>query len=170
MPASSTGAAGSGSRGQPDIVEEVNRLLKQFSQMRRMLKTLGGLSGGGGRRRGPGWIVDVALIVSGVAGRRVMLAIRMRRIDRRNGPRSAWSSAIPARPGIAASSRWSATTIPRTKPASVTLDKERIAYWVGRGAQLSDTVRTLLSRHATAEAPAGAASEGAPPAGGPPAS
>src|SRR5437773_10512027 len=39
---------------------------------------------------------------------------------------------------------------PRTKPAAVTIDRERIAYWVGKGAQLSDTVRTLLARHVTA--------------------
>ena len=47
---------------------------------------------------------------------------------------------------------------PRTKPARVTIDRERIDYWVGKGAQLSDTVRTLLKRHmsAPAAAPAGA--------------
>ena len=38
---------------------------------------------------------------------------------------------------------------PRTKPALVTIDRERISYWVGKGAQLSDTVRTLLARHLT---------------------
>jgi small subunit ribosomal protein S16 len=36
---------------------------------------------------------------------------------------------------------------PRTKPALVTIDRERIDHWVGKGAQLSDTVRTLLARH-----------------------
>jgi small subunit ribosomal protein S16 len=47
---------------------------------------------------------------------------------------------------------------PRTKPAKVTIDRERIDYWVGKGAQLSDTVRTLLKRHMTAsEAAPGAA-------------
>jgi small subunit ribosomal protein S16 len=58
---------------------------------------------------------------------------------------------------------------PRTKPALVTIDRERITYWVGKGAQLSDTVRTLLARHVTpvaatdasTAAPAGAATEGA---------
>jgi small subunit ribosomal protein S16 len=35
---------------------------------------------------------------------------------------------------------------PRTKPALVTIDRERIDHWVGKGAQLSDTVRTLLAR------------------------
>ena len=39
---------------------------------------------------------------------------------------------------------------PRTKPAKVVIDRERISYWVGKGAQLSDTVRTLLKRHAPA--------------------
>jgi small subunit ribosomal protein S16 len=41
---------------------------------------------------------------------------------------------------------------PRTKPAKVTIDRERIGYWVGKGAKLSDTVRTLLARHVTAPA------------------
>jgi signal recognition particle subunit SRP54 len=36
-------------RGSGTSVEEVNRLLKQFSQMRRMLKSLGGLAGGTNR-------------------------------------------------------------------------------------------------------------------------
>jgi small subunit ribosomal protein S16 len=39
---------------------------------------------------------------------------------------------------------------PRTKPAKVTIDRDRIGYWVGKGAKLSDTVRTLLARHVTA--------------------
>lgn len=43
---------------------------------------------------------------------------------------------------------------PRTKPAKVLIDRERIDYWVGKGAQLSDTVRTLLKRHMPASAPA----------------
>src|SRR5580765_5157650 len=43
---------------------------------------------------------------------------------------------------------------PRTKPAAVTIERERIDYWVGKGAQLSDTVRTLLARHVTAVTPA----------------
>ena len=49
---------------------------------------------------------------------------------------------------------------PRTKPAVVKIDRERINHWVEKGAQLSDTVRTLLARHLTApvEAPAGSAS------------
>jgi small subunit ribosomal protein S16 len=47
---------------------------------------------------------------------------------------------------------------PRTKPAIVKVNQERVAYWVGKGAQPSDSVRTLLARHLTpapvaAEAP-----------------
>ena len=38
---------------------------------------------------------------------------------------------------------------PRTKPAKVQIDRERIDHWVAKGAQLSDTVRTLLKRHLT---------------------
>jgi signal recognition particle subunit SRP54 len=37
-------------RGSGTSVEEVNRLLKQFVQMRKLLKAVGGLAGGGGRK------------------------------------------------------------------------------------------------------------------------
>jgi signal recognition particle subunit SRP54 len=39
-------------RGSGTSVEDVNRLLKQFIQMRKMLKSLGGMTGGKGKRRG----------------------------------------------------------------------------------------------------------------------
>jgi small subunit ribosomal protein S16 len=57
---------------------------------------------------------------------------------------------------------------PRSKPAQVNINKERIAHWLKRGARPSDSVRTLLSKHLTrdlspqqasglgAQAPAGA--------------
>ena len=35
---------------------------------------------------------------------------------------------------------------PRTKPAEVKLDRERITYWVGRGAQMSETVASLMKQ------------------------
>jgi small subunit ribosomal protein S16 len=41
---------------------------------------------------------------------------------------------------------------PRLKPAKVQIDRERITHWVGKGAKLSDTVRTLLKRHMPATA------------------
>jgi small subunit ribosomal protein S16 len=43
---------------------------------------------------------------------------------------------------------------PRTKPAVVDIDKERVDYWLGRGARPSDTVRTLMARHLTPKPPA----------------
>lgn len=45
---------------------------------------------------------------------------------------------------------------PRTKPAKVEVDRERVTYWVSKGAQLSDTVRTLLKRHMNASTAAAA--------------
>jgi small subunit ribosomal protein S16 len=43
---------------------------------------------------------------------------------------------------------------PRTKPALVDVNKERIDYWLGLGARPSDTVRTLMARHLTPTSPA----------------
>ena len=58
---------------------------------------------------------------------------------------------------------------PRAEPEVVEVDHDRVAYWMGRGARPSDTVRTLLARHpappATADdADAAGASAGAEPA------
>jgi small subunit ribosomal protein S16 len=49
---------------------------------------------------------------------------------------------------------------PRTEPASFELKRDRIEYWTGKGAQLSETVSKLLSKQ-----PAATAVEEAPAAG-----
>jgi small subunit ribosomal protein S16 len=46
---------------------------------------------------------------------------------------------------------------PRSKPAVVQVNTERVNYWISRGAQPSDSVRTLIARHLTPAAPAPAA-------------
>lgn len=38
---------------------------------------------------------------------------------------------------------------PRTKPAVVELNKDRVAHWIKQGARPSDSVRTLLAKHLT---------------------
>ena len=48
---------------------------------------------------------------------------------------------------------------PRTRPAVVQVDRERVAYWIGKGAQPSNTVRTLIARHLTPLPAAAAAAE-----------
>ena len=54
---------------------------------------------------------------------------------------------------------------PRTKPALVDIRQERVDYWISKGAQPSDSVRTLIARHLTpvpaAAAPVVAAPEAA---------
>ena len=50
---------------------------------------------------------------------------------------------------------------PRSKPAVVQVDTERVQYWLGKGAQPSDSVRTLIKNHLT---PAPAAAPAAPAA------
>ena len=36
---------------------------------------------------------------------------------------------------------------PRTKPAIVDVNRDRVEYWLKQGAQPSDSVRTLIARH-----------------------
>jgi small subunit ribosomal protein S16 len=46
---------------------------------------------------------------------------------------------------------------PRTNPASVELKRDRVEYWVSKGAQMSDRVHKLFSKPAPAPASAGSA-------------
>ena len=46
---------------------------------------------------------------------------------------------------------------PRTVPATMVVDHERIAHWLGAGARPSQTVRTLLAGHVTNKPEAAAA-------------
>ena len=43
---------------------------------------------------------------------------------------------------------------PRTNPTTIDLKRDRIDYWVSKGAQLSDTVGRLLTKSKAAAAPA----------------
>lgn len=54
---------------------------------------------------------------------------------------------------------------PKTKPAIVRVDADRLQHWLKKGAQPSDTVRTLIARHLT-PAPAPAVAAAAPTAPG----
>ncbi|MGE0445536.1 MAG: 30S ribosomal protein S16 [Vicinamibacterales bacterium] len=76
-----------------------------------------------------------------------MLSIRMTRVGSKKKPffrvvvsegRSALQSDIVENLG---------TYNPRSKPAEVALNKERVQHWLSKGAKPSDSVRTLLAKH-----------------------
>ena len=78
-----------------------------------------------------------------------MFSIRMTRVGSKKKPyfrvvvtegRSALQSSFVENLG---------TYNPRSKPAKVEINKERIQYWLQKGARPSDSVRTLLARHVT---------------------
>ena len=50
---------------------------------------------------------------------------------------------------------------PRTRPALVDIRQERVDYWISKGAQPSDSVRTLIKRHLTPVVPAAPAAAAA---------
>ena len=76
-----------------------------------------------------------------------MLTIRMRRVGSKKKPffrvvvaetRSKIESDFVENLG---------TYNPRTKPAQVDINKERVQHWLSKGARPSDSVRTLLEKH-----------------------
>ena len=86
-----------------------------------------------------------------------MLKIRLRRMGARNRPfyRVVVSDSrrVPNAPAIDEIGFWD----PSRQPAQLEVDRDRIEYWVKRGAGLSDSVRKLVDQAAAAK-PAQAAS------------
>jgi small subunit ribosomal protein S16 len=76
-----------------------------------------------------------------------MLAIRMRRVGSKKRPffRVVVADSTAARDGsfVEVLGHY----YPRSKPAKVDVNRERVDYWVSKGARPSDTVRTLIARH-----------------------
>ena len=95
-----------------------------------------------------------------------MLTIRMRRVGSKKKPffrvvvaetRSKMESDFVENLG---------TYNPRSKPAQVDINKERVQHWLSKGARPSDSVRTLLAKHLSRDlsAPVAAAEASATPA------
>ena len=75
-----------------------------------------------------------------------MLKIRLRRMGSRNRPffRVVVSEGtrIPRGSALEELGHYD----PARQPAELKLDRERVGYWVARGAQVSETVKSLLAR------------------------
>ena len=86
-----------------------------------------------------------------------MLAIRLRRMGSKKRPhfRVVVIESENPRDGSFVEILWHYH--PRSRPARVEVDRDRLQYWISKGARPSDTVRTLVARHLTvpaAETPA----------------
>jgi len=93
-----------------------------------------------------------------------MLSIRMRRVGskKRSYYRVVVAEARDPREGAFKENL--GTYNPRTKPATVEIDRERLNHWIKKGARPSDTVRTLIARHLTKDRSAAKAAAAATPA------
>ena len=96
-----------------------------------------------------------------------MQVIRMRRVGSKKRPFFRIVVTEHSAPRDGAFLEVLGTYNPRTNPETLTLDRERIAYWVSKGAQPSDTVRTLMSRAPEAPAESANAVPAAAEAGAP---
>ncbi len=73
-----------------------------------------------------------------------MLMIRLSRIGKKKHPFYRVVVTEKTRPRNGRFVEIVGTYDPQKKPATVQIDKERVEYWLGKGAQPSDTVRSLL--------------------------
>ncbi len=76
-----------------------------------------------------------------------MLMIRLARVGARKQPHYRVVVIEKERARNGRSVEVVGTYNPRTNPASVDLKRERIDYWVSKGARMSDTVASLVSKH-----------------------
>jgi len=79
-----------------------------------------------------------------------MLKIRLRRMGARNRPFYRVVVSDSRSTPTASAVEEIGVYDPRQDPPRVELDRARVDYWVGKGAQLSDTVRQIVARTATA--------------------
>ena len=73
-----------------------------------------------------------------------MLTIRLARIGKKKHPFYRVVVTEKTRPRNGRFVEIVGTYDPQKEPASVQLNNERVQYWIGKGAQPSDTVRSLL--------------------------
>lgn len=73
-----------------------------------------------------------------------MLTIRLARIGKKKRPFYRVIVTEKTRPRNGRFVEIVGTYDPLKKPADVQLDNERVQYWLGKGAQPSDTVRSLI--------------------------
>lgn len=73
-----------------------------------------------------------------------MLTIRLARIGKKKHPFYRVVVTEKTRPRNGRFVEIIGTYDPSKKPAAVQLDGERVQYWLGKGAQPSDTVRSLI--------------------------
>lgn len=76
-----------------------------------------------------------------------MLMIRLARIGKKKHPFYRVVVTEKTRPRNGRFVEIVGTYDPSKKPAAVQVDSERIQYWIGKGAQPSDTVRSFLRRN-----------------------
>lgn len=86
-----------------------------------------------------------------------MLSIRMRRTGSKKRPYYRVVVAEGRDPREGAFKEILGTYNPRTRPATVEVDRERLNHWIKQGARPSDSVRTLMARHLTKDKSAVAA-------------
>ena len=134
-------------RGSGTSVNEVNNLLKQYGQARKMMKSLSGNMGFLGKKTGedgdgqardcPDFRVCICRIIE---DNRKMLMIRLARFGAKKKP---FYRVVVIEKERARDSRNLEVVgqyNPLTTPAQVKLNHERIEYWTKNGAQLSETV------------------------------
>lgn len=93
-----------------------------------------------------------------------MLSIRMTRVGSKKKPYFRVVVTEARTPRESSFVETLGTYNPRTKPAQVEINKERIEHWLKHGARPSDSVRTLIAKHLSRDLSATAAAAAEAPA------
>ena len=140
--ASTAAAASASRRAAARAVEDVNRLLKQFVQARKLMKGLGSRVEGHEAARRP----HAAVPLNAKEEKNAVDQIETDGIhEAALLPRGGGGLARLARRAVRRGAR---ALRPAPQPRGVKIDAEQAKSWIGEGRQASDTVRSLLKRGA----------------------
>ncbi len=151
-------------RGSGTTVAQVNSLVKQYTEMRRMMQ---GMFSGGGLRGLGGKMMRRAAGIPGMEGdggdamMPGLAAGSSRRKKKKKKKRPSYRIVVKEKQ----SKRDGAylenlgTYNPTRQPAEIKLKADRVRYWIEKGAQPTDTVRQLIKQAANADSAAAAAAE-----------
>ena len=136
-------------RGSGTNVQAVSQLVKQFAQMKKMMKQVASgqdaVAAAAGRRS--------LTLGSRPADWPMSVRVRLTRVGSKKNP--IWRVVV-ADQRSPRDGRFIETIghyNPQTEPSTIVIDEERLQHWLARGAQPTDTVKQLMKAHAKSTPP-----------------
>ena len=148
-------------RGSGTTVQAVSQLVKQFGQMKKVMRQVASgqdaIAAAAGRRSIKASVRSGQSPLLPLASRSMSVRVRLTRVGSKKNP--IWRVVV-ADQRSPRDGRFIETIghyNPQTEPSTIVIDEERFQHWVARGAQPTNTVKQLVRAQAKGAPPAAVA-------------